>query len=468
MLPPGYYAHPHYPGYMYNAAGDVQPIPASAPAVPVAPPVAELPYGMLDVEYALQQEQTSVFQRDKEVVWLDFDDVTAVGQSAVLTLRLLPPLKGERTAWHKFAQHRVPAALVPNAPEGRQFIYVDCYDMQGAPGQCPIDGAIQSVSEHDGGEAASLLRPRVKVAYQALDVGDPTKHWVQKPGADGLPAIDPATGQPAWAILPGIITIGNQLHSQICLYVKQKGDPTHVENGYTMKFIKEKTGPEQINVKYTAIDAERGPIDPVFRPVLNALVDLRRIVSRFRPREEMEAIAQRILAKYGFGQGRVVQQPMMPGAEMWTLHPAVPGWQVNQFGALRPLQQPTPMPAYPSSVPAHAMPPMPPVPQPRPAMPGMPPPPPVRPPVVSAGPPPVARPLPPPVAPGFPVGVQTAMPMAAPPLPPGMPPGLVVQPPPPPPPMPGMPPPPPQMSPVAMTPEELEAQIASARGDIPF
>lgn len=439
------------------------PAPPAAPAAPFYPTPTmtpeELPYGVMDVEAALKDAErgaAAVFQRDADVVWLDWPKITAVGQEVAMLLRLLPPRKGESFAYIKTARHRIAAEFVPNAPEGQSVIWTECHDVVGGPGgKCPIDEASSKISAKNS-EVSQGLRAQIKFCWQALDVGDPQKHFVQQTGPDGMPLFD-AMGQPVWRIIPGIFKMGINLHRDVLVFIREKGDPSHVFNGYAMRLFKKKTGAEDMNVTYKAMDADRGPLDPVFQPVLTNLADMREKCQRFRPREEMEAIAARILAKFGIGGHSAVAVPAsFTIGPQWFPHPSMPGYEYNALGQVRPIAA-TVQP-----------PPPPPPPPPRPVMAYAPPLPtsPVGAPPVSALP---GRPLPPPVAPGMPLGGHAGFPA---PLPaPGMPPGVVPLPPlPPPPPVAGQPPPPPLPVPpqgAPMTPEELEAHVGTEEG-IPF
>ncbi len=504
MLPPGYQIHPQNPAYMWNpTTKDVRPLQQAAPAVPAAsapaptappggytPPPAEYAYGALDVDEAAEEEKNpGVFggSSNKSHVWLDFPPLPKPVNSEVhMLVRLLPPWAVTvRKAHVKCARHRLPAALVPNLPPQRQWAYIDCFDSKGGPGNCPLDEALRDVAEKAAGAETFVkdAKPGAAIYWQALDLLEPTKHYIQLLDQAGQPVANP-DGTPAYRIIPGIARIKPTLHGDILRYIREKGDPTHPDKGYVMKLTKKRTGTQKFDVKYSAIDGEKGPLHPSLRPVLASLVDLSSLIE-FKPRAEMEVIAQNIRRRWGLGMPQPYVGGPLPDGGPWFPHPQQPGFEYNAQHQIRPVggmaaaaSPPPPVPAVP------VMPPAPPVAAavapPVAGPPPMPPAPPVAPAVPQAAPAaPVGAPpappahLPPAVAPGglpaAPVG--GAMPPAPPP-PPGLP-ASVQGPPGPPPPPPGAhpAPPPPPPSPGngtpaptggGMTPEQFEQQAFGA------
>jgi hypothetical protein len=460
QLPAGYQVHPQNPQYMWNpATNDVKPMAAMAPA-PAAPPVAqavgEVAYGTLDVDAAAAEEKDpGVFgSGSKNLIWLDFPPLgKQVGAESFLLVRLLPPWAvGVGRAHVKSARHRVPAELVPNAAPERKFYYRDCFDSKGGPGNCPLDNAFKTLAENpdqypDAEKYIEEIKPRASVAWQCINLSEPAKHFVQMVNEAGQPVVN-ADGTPAYRIIPAVLRMGNQLHLDILKFIREKGDPTHPDAGYTMKLSRRRTGTGRFNVEYSAMDMEHGPLHPSLRPVLANLVNLREQLIEFVPREEMEAIAANLLRKFGVGMPQpTMAMPGMGQPMAWVPHPGMPGWEYNAQGQVRQIgANPSALPAVPAS------PPMPPAaPAPYPPSPGV---------AAAAGmqmpvlPPMAQPPQPPPMAPGWPAGQVTELSGQLPPMPPA-----VAQPPP----MPAAAPPaPPAGLPPAVAPGGIPAPAAAS------
>lgn len=495
QIPNGWAAHPNAAGWMYELANpnnmkEIPEVPAAPPAPPAAPagppmpagygsdfsdapggasaaaPPAAAPapggasYGSMSMDAARAEHAnlTSRLEGKSDRVFLDFEKLTKPGQKDELVVRLLPPWQGapSGTAWAKTARYRVAADLCPWDTGDKRWQYVDTFDQTGGPGDCPVGKALQqmmSSGDEKVMKAAKGMKPRPRVYWQGLDLKDPQKHFVQAKDEQGNVILD-ANNQPQWMVIPGIIPMGNSLHKAILNFAIEKGDCTNPDNGFPMKLKKSKTGPEDINVDYDAMDMERGPIDPAFRPVLSNLMDLTNLI-HYRSREEMEGLARNILARYmphasmpstGGGYpapaaapyGAPPAAPAAPPASPtpaaqppggpWYPHTGMPGHLYNAAGQVIPDPQ------------AAQAPPRPPAPPAPPAAPPAPPAPPAAPMAAPPGPP-----LPPPAAPGgYPMdGAPVAPP--APPMP-GMPPGVGAPPAPPGPPAPPAPPAPPGMS----------------------
>lgn len=487
MLPPGYIVHANDPTWMWNpTTGDMRPIPpeAVAPAAPAPAAPSGLSYGTLDLDFAMREysdvdQGRGLFNREDGLLYIDFPKLTGgAGTSVYLLVRLLPPWAPDiKQAWVKVARHVLPPDVVPNAPEGRKVIFIDCLDTKGGPGHCPIDVALNQIASHPSDAAAEFVqrcRPRMTVYFQGINLEKPQEHFVQAVGLDGLPVLDPATGQPTWKVVPGIIRLGMEAYKAILYVIGNKKDPTHPDFGYAMKLDKEKTGPADMNVDYKATDyGEKGPIDPALRPVLNNLLDLSKSCVRFRSREELQGIANAMLAKFPTTRTVAVPATLMsptlgapitstvaahgaalppplpsPAGATWIQHPDNAGWEYNP--ATQQVRQKSAPPAAPPPVPAALIPP--PIPSAAPPLPV----PPTRP-AVSPG-----YVLPPATAPG---GIPSVPPPISPLPPPGMPASVSPIAPPPmtQPSLPVSPPPIPTAAP-ALTPEQLEAELTK----IPF
>jgi hypothetical protein len=472
---------------MWNpTTNDVRPIPTAATPPAAQPAVTEYQYGSLSVEdYAEEEQNPGVFggnRRDKNFVWLDFPqlDKKQVGGEVFLLVRLLPPwASGLSRAHVKCARHRIYAQLVPGAPVDREAVYIDCHDSIGGPGNCPIDAARNQLLEHapDANDFVDRQKARAAYYWQGIDLMEPTKHYVQViDPSSGQPAVNP-DGSPVYKIIPAVIRVGSMTHKEILKYIREKGDPTHIDHGYSVKLIKRRDGMGRFDVKYSAIDVEHGPLHESLRPVLANLVNLQQDCIDYRPRAELEAIGQNMLRRYGLG-GPEVAAP----AAGWLAHPQQPGWEYNAQGQVRQIQAPAPPPmAAPAMPPAApqppAMPPTPPTPQVAAPVPAAPPAAPQGLPAAVPAPPSPAAPqaapanLPPPVAPGgVPAAPVTGVMPPGPPPPPGLPPSIQGPP--------EAPPPPPSPtsngggSPATgVSPEAFEEQLAKGnpdQGKLPF
>ncbi len=573
QLPPGWAIHPQSPQHAYEVANpnNVQPITAfaqhapamgypqqpaappqhygyaqppahggyAAPAPAAAPPAGGNPfanYQPIDVNAWLAQHETEVRQtmgwteREANFIWLDFDKTQRTGDESVMTVRLLPdPVIGRGAISVPASRHRIFVEYIPGDHGNRQVRYYNCFNQPDAdpahagPGECPIDKAIeivQSAGIQGAAEHVKNFTPDTTICWQGIDLDDPSKHWVQEVDASGNPVIDPATGQPRWKAVPGVIRMKKTLHNSVLEFMRAKGDPTHPAHGYPMRLKKKKTGPDNMNVAYSAMDLDRCQIDPQLYPIAANAIDLKKEMRTFVDRDHLMVIAENILKRFGLSwRGSAQAQvpgnyPGGPGPGAWQPHPGAQGAAYNPHtGAVHappagppawqppagpppqgygppagPPPGPPPMPAgmqgslhstpgggpgFPttqyttqSGMPPHGAPP----PPSHGGPPGGPPPMPQGhggPPPGPPGPPQQQRALPPPGAPGL---GQIGLPgmggpgMPPPPPPPGMPAGTHPQAPPPgpqqaPPPGPnagGAPPPPRQGG---LTPEQLEAQL---------
>lgn len=530
MLPPGYEVHPTAPGYMWcRANNDVRLIPVGVPSAPGPTGPPAMPpmdpraltgaYGGLDPklvedEYKRANDAVSGVRGDEDHFFIDWPKpppgAPTKGAEVELVTRLLPRAQSAPTPWAIVRRHRLFADLFTKPPPNRQIINVDCLDSPHGPGSCPIcdvegdskkssNEAAQSMAEHFAG--------KVRVYWPALDLNDINGHWVQQKDATGTPVLDPATNQPAWKMIPGIVAMSQSLHLSILTFIREKGDPTDPYHGYPMKLRRKKTGDRDMDVEYYAMDMLqlKGPIDPSAQYVLANLIDFyQKNVIRFRKREELLEVADRIRAKTGLVRGSVSVPSTTPaggyappaaapqGASLqppWQLHPQAPGYAWNpQTNAVLPVAQ-VPQAAPPPPPPPAAAPPPPYAAPPAAYAPpqGAPPAPPGYPTYAPQTAVPPGYALPPPVAPGMPPAPPGAAPGLPPPpptyaAPPGPPPGPPVgyappgYPPQAPQPGPGMPPgvapqltapPPPSAQPGVLSPAALEAALAGVAPPAP-
>jgi hypothetical protein len=526
QLPPGWAVHPNDPTYVYEIANprNVQPITAFAghqyqaplPQQPPAPPYGGAPayggaglgaasapqgvpsYGRMDVDSFLteneqdQREARGWGAGDQRCIWIDFDKVERPGDVSELTVRLLPDFFPDPKAEPCIvnARHRIFVEYVPGDHGNRKVKQYNCFEQPGGPKDCPLDKAIEIVKAsgiQGAGAHVDNFKVEVTNVWQAINLDDPAKHWVQVVDQAGAAVIDPATGQPVWKQVPGFIRMKKTLQDSLRDQIRVKGDPTDLQYGYPIRLIRKKTGKEQMNVEYSAVALDKCPLDPQLYGIARNALDLRKEFGSFAERETLQQIAENILKKWGLGwhgRGQVgysAPSPHAPpGSGAWAPHAGgPPGTTFNpNTGAVRVPGGPPQGYGPPAGPPqGYAMPQLPPPPPSSPAAPagygppGAPspgggwPPGPVH--TLSApqglppgyGPPQGYAP-PPPAAPGLgSIGLPSGPPQGyAPPPPPGMPPGSH---PAPMPPGPGAPSPPGG----GMSPEQLEMQLA---GKAPF
>lgn len=479
-IPVGWQEHPHYPGWMYELANPanvqrIQPPPVAAPAMPVAPatpahwPATPTPsYGLADSSLIEGELARSKRRGEKQsLVYIDFPNVSRVGDEVEIMLRMLPPWSPTvRLPYLNGHRHRLNSAIVPDAKTS--FVSIDC--PLEATGKCAVCDKVEALMA-SGSLAAEQLdevkryRRSPRIRWQGINLSDPNKHWMQKADANGSPVLD-ANGHPIWEIVPGVMFTSEELKRSILLGWKHSGDPTHPESGYPIIVKKSKTGPEQFNIKYSSTRLDKCPLDEAYRGVLSNLVDLSALVW-YRDESVMHQIAENIHRKVSTPASGMAMP--VPPTGMWLPHPQAPGYEYNpSTGQVRPAAPPMPAPltymtAMPTVMAPHMGPPGRGLPI---GYPGAPPGPPMGlPPGYPATPlaPPMAAPPGPPM--GAPVGPLGPPPGAPPYLPPpaapgwraGAPAGPVVP-----------PPPPPGMGPV-MSPGDLERHLAGPRGgDVPF
>ena len=423
QLPPGYLIHPQNPAFMYNPqTGEVleaqaavaPPIPLAPAPAPVAvpyptPPPASAPmaapdspvpaaqavpsYGAVDVT-AMGQDSQSVFNSGGKRIYINMPQTpSTIGESASVSVRLLPPWSSGRSFAHvKYAEHRLNASLVPDAGK-RQIAYATCYDSEGGPGHCPICEVLKKDTTGD----LSQYKPKGKYMWQALALDNLNQHFRQRiDEATQQPVLHP-DGSPVWDVMPGLLRMPPTLHRAITMFFEKKGDATHPQSGYAMELIKTKKGAGTMEVEYSAMDTAPSPMDPQLMPVLANLIDLQSQI-HFYSQPEMELIARNILATT---VGTAAPAPVpAPGAAYAAPLVGVPAAAPPAAIPAPPPQMAPPTPAVAPPTPMAA----PPIPQAAPAA------------------------YPPAVAPG---GIPAAPPQAHPNVPPapapapGLPPGMV-------------------------------------------
>lgn len=472
-IPAGWAPHPNAPtAWMYEVANpsNVQQIPPPAvapppPAMPAAPAYsypmgggAAPTYGTADSSL-VEEEINALGKGGRDAIYLDFPKLSHVGEEASLVLRFLPPWSvDERLPYLSATQHSLPAGLVPDL-KGK-WPRLECFNGKWGPGDCPVCKQIEAMLSsgqlsEDAMKEVKKMTAQPRIRWQAINMAEPNKHWVQVKDEAGNVLLDPA-GQPQWKLMPGIFMLGTKLQRTLLTIWKTLGDPTNPDRGYAIQITKRKIGPEDMNIEYSAIGLDKLPLDEAFRSILGNLIDLPRTLYH-RDRAIMDKAAMSIGMKYRFTGAPAAHAGFAAPPTSYGAPPAAP----THYGyppPTAPVYAPPAPPAYappaaPVYAPPVAAPPPPPPPPPpsdgfvpHPSSPGWeynfstgqvrqiqaapPPPPPPPPPAPMAPPPPptgyAAPPppppghLPPPTAPGL-VGGRPAGPVMPPPPPPGMP-----------------------------------------------
>jgi len=282
------------------------------------------------------------------------------------------------------------------------------------------DPRIQEIANNYG-------RVRRQWLYNVVDLSNPTTHY----GQDGI-------------MRPFILGAGSTLQKDIGILADTRGGISklvHPISGRPLRYMKKKTGPEEMNVEYGVLDLDPAPLNQYFFPVMEKLWDLEAQTKAAMPEEMMRAIQEIGLPMPATGQsfGQVPQSYNPNPAPAWGNPYAQPQQAPPQYGAPPPpppyaqpmqgqqQQMPFVPPPPPQMVPQFAPPPPPPPVSGQPSMGNMPPPPPP----MGQFPQQMAPPqlAPPPVSsqPG-PSG-YVANPGAQPPAPPSMPPPNMAPPP---------------------------------------
>lgn len=87
-----------------------------------------------------------------------------------------------------------------------------------------------------------------------------------------------------------VFNFKKKLFGQIMANVAELGDPADLENGWTLWFTKEKTGPLPINVEYTLktlkSDKSRGPVTEKQREIIENAKSITEIIPRATPEDQ--------------------------------------------------------------------------------------------------------------------------------------------------------------------------------------
>ncbi|MDQ3170821.1 MAG: hypothetical protein M3Q55_11840 [Acidobacteriota bacterium] len=306
-IPVGWKLHEQDAGWIYEIANPTN----MTPSGPYTEAPAEAPaYGTLDVDAATKEQK--LYARFSNSLYIDFPDFDAAGWS-ILKLRLLPPWSAEnRTGYVQLVRHRVHAEFYPQDVRGnRQIMYETCLNMQvdgGAhgPGECPFDenkrDAVKAGLSKDAAAYLNNFNGRVTTIWQAIDMTSQeslAKHFVQRKNGAGQVMLD-ASGQPLWDVIPARFRMGNELLGDVRATIRLSGDPTHPDFGYTIAMLKQKTGPDQLDITYKAqVAGAKEALMPQLRPVLSNLIDLAKEEIAFSDRAMLRQVADKVRAKVG-------------------------------------------------------------------------------------------------------------------------------------------------------------------------
>lgn len=406
--PPGWVSHPQAAGYYYNPQNPSQMVVVVQPPAGVAPVAAPSAgagnyvmaqvaptYGEVDPSFVTQEMAKNPLGGGKDVLRFKFPDLRETeGAEVSVRTRILPPWSQDaRGPCVSGAYHRIPSRFDPKYNENwkGQHIFPECYSAHKSLGigDCPICEALTECSisgDEKAGAFAKDGKSRETHHWQVLNLDDPAQHFKQYV-RDGEPVKD-AQGHELWIVQPALLSAPATLQRKLSYLFKVNGQIANPDRGVNVTLIKRRTnkGEPPKNVEYDAIGDMSGatPLDPQLRSVLGNLVDLRKECTRLRPREDMEAIAEKIREYYKLRSSRVSAfSPEVPNLQQWVPHPSNPAYEMNPMtGAIRP--------AAPPAVPVAAQPP---------------------PPVWS--PPTVAQPVAPPLPPPLPVAVPNPVSMPA-------------------------------------------------------
>lgn len=395
-----------------------------------------------------QERSTRGFStREKNYIWLNFEQTKAIGQESHLYVRFLGDKRNDRNQQGMSvlqARHRVLSDYVPGDDRTGKTVFVPCFNttptefVRGGPQNCPFEKAIDLLKNASNiagtAEMAESMKLRVKHIWQCINLDDLQSHYVQETDEHGNPIVD-ATGQPVYKLVPAFVAAGKKLNDKLSGIMLNQGAPfISYSHGAPIRLVKRQTGHHEMQVDYDAYKQESCPVDPSLYPIIHNMVDLEEEILNFWERPKMEETCENILRSFGLSLYSAPVQvaptaPVgLPAPQPQALPTTPPG-----VGAALPSQH-IPPPNVPHNVPAPGgasfTPPVAPaVPQP-----------------AQFGSPPAAPPLPHPTGPGFPGALPPAAAPGLPPAPPAAPPvpaspGPVMHPPAPagPPPGPGMP-----------------------------
>ena len=335
-IPAGWKIHPEHPEWMYEEANtaNMAPVPAAAPGA-----IEERTYGTLNVDAAVKEQKLF---KGGDSLYIDFPDYDQSGWSA-LKLRLLPPWTTTNiTGYVQVARHRAFADHYPQDVRGNRKIFFEtCLNMaipggvQG-PGDCPFcenkRDATKAGLDKKSLDYLNNFSARVATVWQAIDFTTQerlNKHFVQRKDERGHPVLD-AAGQPVWDVIPARIRMGNELLSDIRAVMRMNGDPTHPDHGYLIAALKQKTGPNDMDVTYKAqIGGSKERLPDQLRPVLGNLLDLEKEEISFTDRNLLRQVADSVRAQIGLPLKWSAAALPAAGGGLWVIHPENAAYEYN-------------------------------------------------------------------------------------------------------------------------------------------
>jgi len=198
-------------------------------------------------------------------------------------------------------------------PQGMQ---ISC----AGPGKCLICAARELGLAHPDPQiqkrAKEFGRVRTQYFYQVVLLQFPQAHL----GQDGQ-------------MHPQILGAGKKMHTAIGDLIQNRGLPRIVDpvNGRPIMLKKVKTGPEERDVEYGALDLEPQPLPPMFYPCLRNLYDLADFVKVSTHEDMMKAVMEMGIPMPG--------QAQAPSAA-FNPAPQAPWGDPNAYQQQAPYQQP--------------------------------------------------------------------------------------------------------------------------------
>jgi len=338
-----------------------------------------------------------------------WDGSVPVGWQGELTIHLMPPSAAGKQVFVEAKSHFYKSAAHPRGAvlgyAGEDSLWMQAIHM----GMQNPDPSIQKMANDYG-------RVRRQWLYNAVDLSNPTTHY----GQDGV-------------MRPFILGAGSTLQADIGRLADTRGGISklvHPVSGRPLRYMKKKTGVEEMNVEYGVLDLDPQPLNPYFYPALEHLWDLEAQAKVAAQEEMVKAIQELGLPMPATGQAFA----QVPQSYNPSPNPAWPNPYPQQvpvvgpsMGLQYPQQQaqagwgpPAPMMAPGAPMPQQPMggqwgaPPPPPPPMGSQQMPQFAAPPP--PPPVSSQSPMAGAPMPPPPMPMGPPMMQPPPPMAPPPV----------------------------------------------------
>lgn len=186
-----------------------------------------------------------------QVKW---DGSVPVGYQGQLIIWLCGPWAAGKPVFVEAKSHFYKSAAHPKGSvisyAGEDSLWMQAVQM----GMQHPDPRIQKIANDYG-------RVRRQWLYNALDISNPTTHYDPK---DGI-------------MRPFILGAGSNLQADIGRLADTRGGISkivHPMSGRPLRYMKKKTGMEEMNVEYGVLDLDPAPLNQYFYPALQALWDL--------------------------------------------------------------------------------------------------------------------------------------------------------------------------------------------------